>query len=113
MTVTRAVVVGIGLVALGGGLGYAQGPAASWTQTERGEAWFYQRCSICHMGRIVKDNTYQPMAVPLAGVLEDTSPEREQFVRAYIQQGSLMMPGFRYSFNPEEFDELMAYLKTL
>ena len=98
---------------LGGSLGYAQGPAADWTQVQRGEAWYYQRCSICHMGRIVKDNTYEPMTPPLTGVLEDTSPEREQFVRAYIQQGSAMMPGFRYSFTEEEFEELMAYLKTL
>lgn len=113
MTITRAVVVGVGLMALGAGFGYAQGSAASWTQVERGEAWYYQRCSLCHMGRIVKDNTYQPMTPPLTGVLEDTSPEREQFVRAYIQQGTAMMPGFRYSFTAEEFEELMAYLKTL
>jgi hypothetical protein len=51
--------------------------------------------------------------VSLTGVLADTSPEREAFVRAYIQQGSLQMPGFRYSFNPEEFEELLTYLKSL
>lgn len=113
MTVTRAVLLGMGLAALGAGVGYAQSPAADWTPEERGEAWYYQRCSLCHMGRIVKDNNYEPMALPLTGVLEDTSPQREQFVRAYIQQGSAMMPGFRYNFTEEEFEELMAYLKTL
>lgn len=113
MTLARAIVIGFGLVALGAGLSYAQGPGAGLTQVERGEARFYQRCSICHMGRIVKDNTYEPMAVALTGVLADTSPEREAFVRAYIQQGSLQMPGFRYSFNPEEFEELITYLKSL
>ena len=30
-----------------------------------------------------------------------------------IQRGSLRMPGFRYNFTPAEFEELMAYLKTL
>jgi cytochrome c2 len=114
MTVKPAVVLGIGLLALGAaGPSYAQESAASRAQVERGEAWFYQRCSLCHMGRIVKDNTYEPMTAPLTGVLEDTSPAREQFVRAYIQQGSAMMPGFRYSFSEQEFEELMAYLKTL
>lgn len=29
---------------------------ASAEATKRGEAWFYQRCSLCHMGRIVKDD---------------------------------------------------------
>lgn len=79
----------------------------------RGEAWFYQRCSLCHMGRIVKDDTYQPMAPRLDGVLKSASPDREKAVRGFIQQGSLRMPGFRYNFTPAEFEELMAYLKTL
>ena len=79
----------------------------------RGEAWFYQRCSLCHMGRIVKDDKFEPMAPRLDGVLKNATPEREKGVRQFIQQGSLRMPGFRYNFTPAEFEELMAYLKTL
>ena len=79
----------------------------------RGEAWFYQRCSLCHMGRIVKDDTYQPMAPRLTGVLKNATPQRDAAVREKVQQGSLRMPGFRYNFTPAEFEELMAYLKTL
>ena len=79
----------------------------------RGEAWFYQRCSLCHVGRIVKDDKYEPMAPRLDGVLKSATPEREKAVRGFIQQGSLRMPGFRYNFTPAEFEELMAYLKTL
>jgi mono/diheme cytochrome c family protein len=78
-----------------------------------GEAWFYQRCSLCHMGRLVKDDVYKPMAPALNGVLKDATPEREKLVRERIQQGSARMPGFRYNFTPAEFEELMAYLKTL
>jgi len=79
----------------------------------RGEAWFYQRCSLCHVGRIVKDDKYEPMAPRLDGVLKSATPEREKAVRGFIQQGSLRMPGFRYNFTPAEFEELMAYLKAL
>jgi mono/diheme cytochrome c family protein len=79
----------------------------------RGEAWFYQRCSLCHMGRIVKDDRYQPMAPRLDGVLKNATPEREKAVRTFIQVGSQRMPGFRYNFTPAEFEELMAYLKSL
>ena len=79
----------------------------------RGEAWFYQRCSLCHMGRIVKDDKYEPMAPRLDGVLKNATPEREKAVRTFIQVGSQRMPGFRYNFTPAEFEELMAYLKTL
>jgi mono/diheme cytochrome c family protein len=87
--------------------------AASSGAVARGEAWFYQRCSLCHMGRIVKDDTFEPMGPRLDGVLKDASPDREKLVREQIQRGSLRMPGFRYSFTPAEFEELMAYLKTL
>ena len=87
--------------------------AAGSGAATRGEAWFYQRCSLCHMGRIVKDDTYEPMAPSLDGLLKDASPDREQAVREQIQQGSLRMPGFRYNFTAAEFDELMTYLGTL
>ena len=87
-------------------------PAAASAAT-RGEAWFYQRCSLCHMGRIVKDDTYQPMAPKLDGVLKNATPDRETAVREFVQRGSLRMPGFRYNFTPAEFEELIAYLKTL
>ena len=88
-------------------------PAAGTSAAVRGEAWFYQRCSLCHMGRIVKDDRYQPMAPSLDGVLKNAAPDREKVVRQFIQQGSPRMPGFRYNFTPAEFEELMAYLKTL
>ena len=87
--------------------------AAGSGAAARGEAWFYQRCSLCHMGRIVKDDTYEPMAPKLDGLLKDAAPDREKLVRELIQRGSLRMPGFRYNLTPAEFEELMAYLKTL
>ena len=79
----------------------------------RGEAWFYQRCALCHMGRIVKDDVYQPMGPRLSGVLKGATPEREKLVRQQIERGSPRMPGFQYTFTPAEFDELMAYIKAL
>jgi mono/diheme cytochrome c family protein len=79
----------------------------------RGEAWFYQRCALCHMGRIVKDDVYQPMGPSLNGVLKGATPEREKLVRQQIERGSPRMPGFQHTFTPAEFEELMAYLKTL
>ena len=83
------------------------------TPLKRGQTWFYQRCSICHVGRIIVEDQYQPMAPTLAGVLKGATPEREKTIREFIERGSLRMPGFRYSFTPQQFDELMAYLKTL
>jgi mono/diheme cytochrome c family protein len=86
---------------------------ASGEAVKHGEAWFYQRCSLCHMGRIVKDDTYKPMSPSLEAILKNATPDREKQVRERIQRGSQKMPGFRYNFTPAEFEELMAYLKTL
>ena len=87
--------------------------AADGASATRGEAWFFQRCSLCHVGRVVKDNNYQPMAPTLDGILRDATAAREELIRGQIQRGSLRMPGFRYNFTAAEFEDLMAYLKTL
>jgi mono/diheme cytochrome c family protein len=86
---------------------------ASGEAVKHGEAWFYQRCSLCHMGRIVKDDTFESMAPSLEGILKNAPSDREKLVRETIQQGIRRMPGFRYNFTPTEFEELIAYLKTL
>jgi mono/diheme cytochrome c family protein len=80
---------------------------------KNGERWFYQRCSLCHMGRIVKDDTYQPMGPDLAGIFKNATPAREAQIREQIQRGSPRMPGFRYTFTPAELEEVLAYMKTL
>jgi mono/diheme cytochrome c family protein len=92
------------------------GPAVGMANKDavtRGEAWFYQRCALCHMGRIVKDDVYEPMGPRLNGVLKGATPEREKLIRQQIQRGSPRMPGFQYTFTPAEFEELMAYIKVL
>lgn len=103
----------VGLMALAALASQAASAAqpSSVSATQRGEAWFYQRCSLCHMGRIVKDDVYEPMGPTLT--LKNATPAREKAVRDQIQRGSPRMPGFQYTFTPAEFDELMAYLKTL
>jgi mono/diheme cytochrome c family protein len=79
---------------------------------QRGEVWFYQRCALCHMERIVKDETYMPLGPSLKGLLKDATPSRESDVREFIKMGSLRMPGFRYTLNDQELDELIGFLKT-
>ena len=78
----------------------------------RGEGWFQQECGVCHLGRWRKSGQLQPY-VPLTGVLKNANAAREAAVRAFIQTGSQNMPGFRNTFTAAEFEELVAYLKTL
>ena len=79
----------------------------------RGEGWFQQQCGVCHLGRWRKQGQLQPYAPALTGVLKNSDPAREKAVRAIIQAGTPNMPGFRNTFTAAEFEELVAYLKTL
>ena len=114
------VLVGAYVVALSASIS-AQAPqaakaaaaAADKDTLKRGETLFYQRCSLCHLGRIIKDDKYQPIGPALAGVLKDASSDREAEIRQFIQMGTLRMPGWKYAFSPKEFDDLIAYVRTL
>ena len=79
---------------------------------KRGEAWFYQRCSLCHLGRVLKNERLEPMAKGLSGLFRDAPPAREAAVRNIIRSGNPRMPGFQY-LDPNQLDDLIAYLKTL
>jgi mono/diheme cytochrome c family protein len=82
------------------------------TPVFRGEGWFQQYCGVCHLGRWRKNGQLKPVQ-SLEGVFtKNPGPDREAYVRAYIQNGSANMPGFRNTFTPAQFDELIAFLKT-
>ena len=86
-------------------------PAADKDAVARGEIWFYQRCSLCHMERIVKDEVFMPLGPRLKGLLKD-APARAPQIRAFIKVGTLRMPGFQYGLDDKELDEIIAFLKT-
>ena len=83
------------------------------TPAFRGEGWFQQNCSVCHVGLWEKQGQGKPTAPNLAGVLKGASADREAAVRTQIQKGSPNMPGFQNTFTSAQFEELITYLKTL
>lgn len=85
---------------------------AAMDPVKRGESWFYQRCSLCHLGRVLKNESHDPMARSLNGLFKDAPPNREAAVRALIRSGNPRMPGFQY-LDPDQLDDLIAYLQTL
>jgi mono/diheme cytochrome c family protein len=70
----------------------------------KGRKLFAQRCANCHGG------TTQRPGPPLG---QQTVERRgESFIREKARKGSMTMPGFEYSLEPVQIDEIIAFLKT-
>lgn len=70
----------------------------------KGRKIFAQRCANCHGG-----NAQRPG--PLLG--QQTVERRgDSFIREKARKGSMMMPGFEYSLEPVQIDQIIAFLKT-
>ncbi len=63
-----------------------------------------QRCANCHAG-----NPRQP-GPPLGKAIVES--RGDAFVRDKVNKGSTLMPGFQYSLNAGQIDDIIAFLKT-
>jgi mono/diheme cytochrome c family protein len=63
-----------------------------------------QRCANCHAG-----NPRQ-LGPPLGKAIVET--RGDAFIRDKVNKGSMLMPGFQYSLNAGQIDDIIAFLKT-
>jgi mono/diheme cytochrome c family protein len=63
-----------------------------------------QRCANCHAG-----NPRQP-GPPLGRQIVES--RGEAFIRDKVKKGSTLMPGFQYSLQDGQIDDIIAFLKT-
>lgn len=82
-------------------------------QESRGEGFFLQRCSLCHLPRKLKFGSPPVIGPSLSGQFRDATPDEMKVLRGFILKGGPDMPGFQYGLEPKEVDDLIAYLKTL
>jgi mono/diheme cytochrome c family protein len=73
-----------------------------------GQKLFLQRCALCHVGYAPMYRTYGP---PIDK--EIVADRGEKAVRTKIMDGSVAMPGWKYSLKPADVDNIIAYLKTV
>jgi mono/diheme cytochrome c family protein len=72
----------------------------------KGRTLFAQRCANCHGGNPPRNPG------PLLG--QQTVEKRgESSMREKIRKGSPVMPGFEYSLEPAQIDQIIAFLKTV
>lgn len=87
-------------------------PNAALSATElRGKKAFLQRCSICHLPPLYEPPEVKPYGPLLDGYLRN--PQMEARARKAIAEGTPRMPGFQYTLQPNEIDDLIAYMKTM
>ena len=63
-----------------------------------------RRCANCHAG-----NPRQP-GPPLGRQIVES--RGETFIRDKVKNGSTLMPGFQYTLEPNQIDDVIAFLKT-
>ena len=63
-----------------------------------------RRCNNCHAG-----NPRQP-GPPLGRQIVES--RGETFIRDKVKNGSTLMPGFQYTLEPNQVDDIIAFLKT-
>ena len=86
----------------------AQAPDASYNDTQKlGLRLFSQSCGVCHT--LVQQRTRQYGPV----LSRETLGGDEELMREYISNGTPRMPGFRFNFEPEQINAIVAYLKTV
>lgn len=72
-----------------------------------GKKMLQQRCSICHLPQVLSGKLYGPL------LSADTVNGKEAAVREIIMKGTQHMPGFQYGLEPQQIDNIIAYLKTV
>lgn len=82
-------------------------------QEMRGEGFFLQRCSLCHLPRKLKFGSPPVIGPSLSGQFKDATPDQLKILRGFILKGGPDMPGFQYGLEPKEVEDLIAFLKTL
>jgi mono/diheme cytochrome c family protein len=76
-------------------------------QQKLGWRLFETSCGICHTRPTLIAGLYGPE------LNKETAGGNEEVTRGIITNGTPRMPGFKYTYNPDQIAAIAAYLKTL
>ena len=109
----RGLAIGLGawMIAL------ALPPQGAWAQQASGAALddqqllgmrlFNQSCRVCHAKPQMTSPLYGPE------LSQNSGGGQEALMREVISNGTPRMPGFKYHFEPDQIEAIVAYLKTV
>ena len=76
-------------------------------QQQLGRRFFEQSCGVCHTRPTLLSGMYGPQ------LSKNNMGGSEEVLRAVISNGTARMPGFKYTYTPEQIAAIAAYIKTL
>ncbi len=68
---------------------------------------FNQSCRVCHTKPTLLSGMYGP------ALSMKTLGGNAEAIHAFISNGTVRMPGFKYDFTPTQIDAITAYIKTI
>jgi mono/diheme cytochrome c family protein len=76
-------------------------------QQKLGWRLYETSCGVCHTRPTLIAGLYGPE------LNKETAGGSEEVVRGIITNGTPRMPGFKYTYNPDQIAAIAAYVKTL
>ena len=73
----------------------------------RGRIILTQNCNICHLPQNPGSQTYGPL------LNKDSTNGDDNLMKQVIQTGLVKMPGWRYTLNDGQINDVIAYIRTL
>lgn len=73
----------------------------------RGRFILTQNCNICHLPQNPGSRTYGP------ALNKDAANGDDNLMREVIMNGLVKMPGWKYTLNANEINDVIAYVRTL
>ena len=100
--------------------GAQQPPAAAAPLTadqKAGRSIFQTRCAMCHVGQAPASEMATPAEqrrpATMGPLLSKASTANDAVVRQKIKDGSARMPGYKYTFNDAQVEQVIAFMKTV
>ena len=76
-------------------------------QQQLGRRLFETSCGVCHTRPTLVSGMYGPE------LSKESASGQEEIMRSVISDGTPRMPGFKYTYNPDQIAAIAAYLKTM
>jgi mono/diheme cytochrome c family protein len=82
-----------------------------------GRKIFQTRCAMCHVGQEPAVEMSSPNAerrpATMGPLLSRTNATNEATLKQKIKDGSVKMPGYKYTLSDQQIDQVVAFMKTI